>query len=152
MARKLVKTVQDRIDAVMASLAVWFMDAWTVVERSWRRPLSRLALRLKFAFYPLLACAALGWLGWDWSHDRSLDSAENSIFDTVKGQIEPFNKKGVSVTEATTFQGDLEWDSLTVMDFVAAIEDEFDIIITMNMQAEIETVGQLADAVAKLKN
>ena len=83
MARKLVKTVQDRIDAAMASLAVWFMDAWTVVERSWRRPLSRLALRLKFAFYPLLACAALGWLGWDWSHDRSLDSAENSIFDTV---------------------------------------------------------------------
>ena len=47
MARKLVKTVQDRIDAAMASLAVWFMDAWTVVERSWRRPLSRLALRLK---------------------------------------------------------------------------------------------------------
>lgn len=79
-------------------------------------------------------------------------SDRDSIFDTVKGQIEPFNKKGVSVTEATTFQGDLEWDSLTVMDFVAAIEDEFDIIITMNMQAEIETVGQLADAVAKLKN
>ena len=83
MARKLVKTVQNRIDATMASLAVWFMDAWTVVERSWRRPLSRLALRLKYAFYPLLACAALGWLGWDWTHDRSLDSAENSIFDTV---------------------------------------------------------------------
>ncbi|MBN2972353.1 acyl carrier protein [Roseomonas aeriglobus] len=74
------------------------------------------------------------------------------IFDTVAAQIEPFNKKGVALTEATTFQGDLEWDSLTVMDFVAAIEDEFDIIITMNMQAEIETVGQLVDAVAKLKN
>ena len=73
------------------------------------------------------------------------------ILDTIKSQIEPFNKKGVTLTEATTFQGDLEWDSLTVMDFVAAIEDEFDIIITMNMQAEIETVGQLADAVAKLK-
>ncbi len=79
-------------------------------------------------------------------------SDRESIFDTVKAQIEAFNKKGVTVTEATTFQGDLEWDSLTVMDFVAAIEDEFDIIITMNMQAEIETVGQLADAVAKLKN
>ena len=57
---------------------------------------------------------------------------------------------GVAVTEATTFQGDLEWDSLTVMDFVAAVEDEFDITITINMQAEIETVGQLADAVARL--
>jgi len=74
-----------------------------------------------------------------------------SIFDTVTAQIEPFNKKGVPLSDATTFQGDLEWDSLTVMDFVAAIEDEFDIVITMNMQADIETVGQLADAVEKLK-
>jgi len=75
-----------------------------------------------------------------------------SIFDTVTAQIEPFNKKGVALADATTFQGDLEWDSLTVMDFVAAIEDEFDIIITMNMQAEIENVGQLVDAVATLKD
>ncbi|MBJ7444014.1 MAG: acyl carrier protein [Sphingobium sp.] len=73
------------------------------------------------------------------------------IFDSVTAQVAPFNKKGVALTETTTFAGDLEWDSLTVMDFVAAIEDEFDILITMNMQAEIETIGQLVDAVAKLK-
>ncbi|MBP2277213.1 MULTISPECIES: acyl carrier protein [Sphingomonas] len=78
-------------------------------------------------------------------------SDRQAIYDTVTAQIAPFNKKGVTLSDATTFQGDLEWDSLTVMDFVAAIEDEFDIIITMNMQAEIETVGQLVDAVAKLK-
>ena len=78
-------------------------------------------------------------------------SDRQAIYDTVTAQIEPFNKKGVTLSDATTFQGDLEWDSLTVMDFVAAIEDEFDIIITMNMQAEIETVGQLVDAVVKLK-
>ncbi|WP_422057081.1 acyl carrier protein [Sphingomonas sp.] len=78
-------------------------------------------------------------------------SDRNDTFATIAGQIEPFNKKGVALTETTTFAGDLEWDSLTVMDFVAAIEDEFDIIITMNMQAEIETVGQLVDAVQKLK-
>ena len=74
-----------------------------------------------------------------------------AIYETVVSQIEPFNKKGAPLSDTTTFQGDLEWDSLTVMDFVAAIEDEFDIVITMNMQAEIETVGQLVDAVAKLK-
>lgn len=73
------------------------------------------------------------------------------ILEAVTGQIEPLNKKGIAVTEATTFQGDLEWDSLTIMDYVAAIEDEFDIVITMNMQADIETVGQLVDAVARLK-
>ena len=65
--------------------------------------------------------------------------------------IEPFNKKGVAISDGTTFAGDLEFDSLTVMDFVAAIEDEFDIIISMNQQAEIETYGQLIDAVVKLQ-
>ncbi|MFM5915557.1 acyl carrier protein [Chakrabartia godavariana] len=73
-----------------------------------------------------------------------------TTFDKVAELIEPFNKKGVALSDATTFQHDLEWDSLTVMDFVAAVEDEFDIIITMNMQAEIENVGQLIDAVIKL--
>ena len=72
-------------------------------------------------------------------------------FGKVAQLIEPFNKKGVALSDATTFAGDLEWDSLIVMDFVASVEDEFDILITMNMQAEIETVGQLVDAVEKLK-
>jgi acyl carrier protein len=66
--------------------------------------------------------------------------------------IEPFNKKGAEVGEATRFQQDLEWDSLTVMDFVASVEDEFDILISMNRAAEIETVGQLVDAVGQLQD
>lgn len=74
----------------------------------------------------------------------------STIFDQVKTLIAPFNVKEVSLSESTSFANDLEWDSLTVMDFVAAIEDEYDIIITMNMQAEIENVGQLVDAIASL--
>ena len=74
-----------------------------------------------------------------------------TVSDQIATLIDPFNKKGVALSDATTFQHDLEWDSLTVMDFVAAVEDEFDIIITMNMQAEIENVGQLVDAVIKLQ-
>jgi acyl carrier protein len=58
----------------------------------------------------------------------------SEIYEAVAAQIAPFNKKGADLTETTTFQGDLEWDSLTVM----------------NMQAEIESVGELVDAVAKL--
>lgn len=65
--------------------------------------------------------------------------------------IEPFNKKGIEINEATRFQQDLEWDSLTVMDFVASVEDEFDILISMNRAAEIETVGQLVEAVEQLQ-
>jgi len=73
-------------------------------------------------------------------------------FAKVAELIQPFNKKGVALNESTTFAGDLEWDSLIVMDFVASVEDEFDILITMNMQAEIENVGQLVDAVENLRN
>ena len=77
------------------------------------------------------------------------DRAET--FARVAELIAPFNKKGVAITEGTRFAADLEWDSLTVLDFVANIEDEFDVLITMNMQAEIETVGQLVDVLERLK-
>ena len=68
----------------------------------------------------------------------------------IRELIAPFNQKDVAIEDSTTFQNDLEFDSLTVMDFVAAIEDEFDIIISMNQQAEIETYGQLVDAVTRM--
>jgi acyl carrier protein len=71
--------------------------------------------------------------------------------DAILRLVADFNKKGIEVAEDTRFAQDLEWDSLTVMDFVAAVEDEFDIIITMNRAAEIETIGQLVDAVGELK-
>jgi acyl carrier protein len=76
----------------------------------------------------------------------------DETFAKVSELIGPFNKKGAPLTETTSFAGDLEWDSLIVMDFVASVEDEFDILITMNMQAEIETVGQLVNAVEALRN
>ena len=71
--------------------------------------------------------------------------------EQIAALIAPFNKKEVPISDATTFAGDLEFDSLTVMDFVAEIEDAFDIIISMNAQAEIETYGQLVDAVVKMQ-
>jgi len=75
----------------------------------------------------------------------------DEMYAQILKLIAPFNKKGVEVSEATRFQQDLEWDSLTVMDFVASVEDEFDILISMNKAAEIETVGQLVDAVEQLQ-
>ena len=79
-----------------------------------------------------------------------MDRAE--VDSKIRALIEPFNKKEVALKDDTTFANDLEFDSLTVMDFVAAIEDEFDIIISMNQQAEIENYGQLVDAVTKLQD
>ena len=74
----------------------------------------------------------------------------SEIFTRIVELIEPFNKKGVALGEEIMFASDLELDSLTVMDLVAAIEDEWDIILPLNMLPDLETIGQLADAVAKL--
>ena len=61
----------------------------------------QLAFRLKFAFYPMLALGACGWLAWDWTHDRSLNSAEDAIFDRVIQwrPIEPRPSGRVAVVE-----------------------------------------------------
>jgi len=80
------------LDATLAALGDGFIRWWTKVERSYKRPSSRFSAWLKFAFYPLLAIGAIVWLGWDWSHTRSLNSAENAIFDRVV-QWRPFEPK-----------------------------------------------------------
>lgn len=80
------------LDATLAALGDGFIRWWTKVERSYKRPSSRFSAWLKFAFYPLLALGAILWLGWDWSHTRSLNSAEDAIFDRVV-QWRPFEPK-----------------------------------------------------------
>lgn len=73
--------------------------------------------------------------------------AKTATLDTIYSLISPLNKKGIELTESTTFAADLELDSLTVMDLVADIEDDFDIILPLNMLPDLETIGQVADAV-----
>ncbi len=92
MAGGLVDRILSWSDANLATLGHWFMREWSKVERSYRRPFSRIVFRLKFAFYPLLAVGAIAWLAWDWSHARSLAAAENAIFDYVV-QWRPFEPK-----------------------------------------------------------
>jgi len=72
------------------------------------------------------------------------------IRNSIMTLIGPFNKKGIELTPETTFAVDLDLDSLTVMDLVAAIEDEFDIIIPLNLLPDLETIQQVTDAVEKI--
>lgn len=73
-----------------------------------------------------------------------------SVYARIIELIEPLNLKKVPLLETTTFAGDMEMDSLTVMDLVASMEDEWDILIPLNMLPDLETIGQVADAVAGL--
>ena len=48
-----------------------------------------------------------------------MDRAE--VDAKIRELAEPFHKKGIEIKEDTTFQNDLDFDSLTVMDFVDEI-------------------------------
>ena len=76
--------------------------------------------------------------------------AKHETLVTIYELIAPVNKKSIPLGPDVTFATDLELDSLTVMDLVADIEDEFDIILPLNLLPELETIGQVADAVEKL--
>jgi acyl carrier protein len=72
------------------------------------------------------------------------------IYTRIVELIGAFNKKNLPVLPQTTFATDLAFDSLTVMDLVAAMEDEWDIIIPLNLLPDLETVQQVADAVTRI--
>jgi acyl carrier protein len=69
------------------------------------------------------------------------------IFDQICDLIQPFNQKAVALTTDTTFASDLELDSLSVMDMLAAIEDHFDVTVPLNILPDLENVGQVAQAI-----
>ncbi len=82
----------------------------------------------------------------------SLDiEPHRETFERIVALIAPFNRKGIAITPATTFAIDLDLDSLTVMDLVAAIEDEFDIVIPLNRLPDLETVAEVAAAVDEIR-
>lgn len=83
MLRGLTQRLLSRINDAMGRLGLAFVDSWKAVQKSYRRPSGKVILRLGFAFYPLLALLALGWLGWDWTHARNLAAVENAVFDQM---------------------------------------------------------------------
>jgi len=72
------------------------------------------------------------------------------IFARICELIREVDRKGLELKPETTFQQDLELDSLTVMDFVADLEDDFDIVIPINLLPDLETIQHVADAVEKI--
>ncbi|NVJ69777.1 MAG: acyl carrier protein [Alphaproteobacteria bacterium] len=76
--------------------------------------------------------------------------AKAETIEKIYELIEPLNKKGIDLAPDVTFASDLELDSLTVMDLVAEIEDEFDIVLPLNLLPELETIAHVADAVEKI--
>lgn len=78
-----LRKISAWVEAISARLSHAFVEGWGRVEKAYRRPNARMALRFGFAFYPVITLIALGSLGWDWTHERRLASAEDAVFDLV---------------------------------------------------------------------
>ncbi len=61
-----------------------------------------------------------------------------------------FNKTGTELKPETRFTEDLNFDSLVVMEFIAVVEDDFEISVPMNILPDVATVKDLALAVDKI--
>lgn len=79
-----------------------------------------------------------------------MTQTEDEIFERICTLVKHFNIKNIPINQNTVFSSDLELDSLTVMDLLAEVEDEFDITIPLNILPDLETVGQFTTAVHKL--
>ncbi|TNE63121.1 MAG: acyl carrier protein [Alphaproteobacteria bacterium] len=76
--------------------------------------------------------------------------ASTQTLEKIYDLIAPLNKRGIELTPETTFAAGLQLDSLTVMDLVAEIEDEFDIVLPLNLLPNLETIEDVANAVEKI--
>lgn len=64
--------------------------------------------------------------------------------------LKSFNKTGAELGPGTRFSEDLNFDSLVVMEFIAVVEDDFDISVPLNLLPDIATIKDLAVAVEKI--
>ncbi|MDJ0829175.1 MAG: acyl carrier protein [Desulfobacterales bacterium] len=64
--------------------------------------------------------------------------------------IKPFTKDGQSIGEDTDIVADLGLDSLQVMKLVNTVEDQFDIMIPLNILPDVRTVSDFANQLNKL--
>jgi len=80
-----------------------------------------------------------------------LQEDDDLVFHKICSLLEPLNQKGVKLSSDTDIIADLEIDSVSLLDVVMDIEDNYDISIPVNIISEIKTIGELVDAIHKIK-
>ena len=73
----------------------------------------------------------------------TLDDVQNDIIRLLGEKIEG----DLTLTPETNIVADTGLDSVSVMDFVFELEDEFGITVPMDRISDVKTVAQLAEAI-----
>jgi acyl carrier protein len=81
----------------------------------------------------------------------SMNQNYGEIVRTISEILAAATKGRFAVNEGTLLKRDLNLDSLAEMDLLMTLEDRFDVSISLNHLPEMETVRDLAQAIAKIK-
>ncbi|MGF1542982.1 MAG: acyl carrier protein [Parvularculaceae bacterium] len=76
---------------------------------------------------------------------------DDLVYRKICSLLEPLNQANVKLTRDTDLIADLEIDSVSVLDIVMDIEDNYDISIPVNTISETRTIGELVDAIHAIK-
>jgi acyl carrier protein len=76
---------------------------------------------------------------------------DDLVFHKICSLLEPLNHKGVKLSRDTDLITDLEIDSVSVLDIVMDIEDNYNLSIPVNTISETRTIGELVDAIHAIK-
>ena len=81
-----------------------------------------------------------------------MDTITRSVRDGIAAALSETLSRPIQITDDTNIARDLGLDSLATMNFIMALEDEYDISIPLDRVAQVETVGDLAQAIEQLRS
>lgn len=76
-----------------------------------------------------------------------MNARDKEIYEAITELLGPFNAESIELKPETDISGDLNIDSVSVMDFVMEVEDKFDIDIPLNVLSDTRTIAELIEVV-----
>ena len=80
-----------------------------------------------------------------------METVDQEVRSRIRAALQEVVGRQITVTDQTDIVNDLGLDSLAVMNFVMALEDEYDISMPLDRMAEVQTVGDLVRTIEDLR-
>jgi acyl carrier protein len=80
-----------------------------------------------------------------------MEAVDQEVRSRISAALQEVVGRPVAVADDTDIVNDLGLDSLAVMNFVMALEDEYDISMPLDRMAEVQTVGDLVRTIEDLR-
>ena len=81
-----------------------------------------------------------------------METTSRSVRDGIAEALSQTIGRRIEISDDTNIARDLGLDSLAIMNFIMALEDEYDISIPLDRIAQVETVGDLEKAIEALRS